>query len=170
MIVYRSQPCDFSSTRPNQTGAGSVVTGMKRYPLAAAAAGLLILIVASGAASAPASSASTATAPTTSAPTTSAPTTSAPTQAPASIVISAFEYSGELTVKAGQQVTVTNLDPAVPVPVMHSLTDKQTALFNTGPIQPAGGTASFTAPAKAGSYPFGCLFHLFMAGTLVVQD
>jgi plastocyanin len=114
---------------------------MRRYPIAATAAGLFILLAASGAASAPA----------------------------ASIVISAFEYSGDLTVKTGQVVTVTNADPVAPVPVVHTLTDKQTALFNTGPIQPGGGTATFTAPTKPGSYPFGCLFHLFMAGTLVVQ-
>jgi plastocyanin len=54
--------------------------------------------------------------------------------------------------------------------VLHTVTDKQTALFDTGPIQPGGGTATFTAPAKPGSYPFGCLFHLLMQGKLVVQD
>ena len=137
-----------------------VVTGMKRYPLAAAAAGLVVLLAAS--------SASTSSASTSSAPTASTAPASAPA---ASIVISAFEYSGDLTVKTGQEVTVTNLDPAVPVPVMHTLTDKQTVpLFNTGPIQPDGGTATFTAPAEPGSYSFGCLFHLFMAGTLVVHN
>ena len=139
---------------------------MKRYPLAAAAAGLLVLLVASGAASANPSFAPTATGPTATGPT----ATAVPTQAPASIVISAFEYSGDLTVKTGQQVKVTNLDPALPVPVLHTLTDKLTLLFNTGPILPGGGTATFTAPAKAGSYPFGCNFHLFMAGTLIVHD
>ena len=80
------------------------------------------------------------------------------------------DHSGDLTVKTGQAVTVTNLDPAAPVAVPHTLTDKQTALFDTGLIQPGGGTATFVAPAKPGSYPFGCVFHLFMAGTLVVHN
>jgi plastocyanin len=122
---------------------------MSHYRFAAAVAALSILFVAPGASSAPA-----------------APSPAAP-PAVASILISGFEYSGDLTVKPGQEVKVTNSDP---VPVMHTLTDKATALFNTGPIASAGGTATFTAPAKPGSYPFGCLFHLFMAGTLVVQD
>ena len=65
---------------------------------------------------------------------------------------------------------VTNTDPAVPVPVLHTLTHQQTVpLFDTGLIQPAGGTAMFTAPTQPGSYPFGCRVHLFMQGTLVVQ-
>ena len=124
---------------------------MKRHPFAAGAAGLSILLLASGAASA-------AAAP--------APGASAPAQ----IVISAFEYSGDLTVNTGQEVTVTNTDPAAPVPVLHTLTHEQTLpLFDTGTIQPGGGTATFTAPAQPGSYPFGCRFHLFMQGILVVQ-
>ena len=73
-------------------------------------------------------------------------------------------------VNTGQEVTVTNTDPAAPVPVLHTLTHEQTLpLFDTGTIQPGGGTATFTAPAQPGSYPFGCRFHLFMQGTLVVQ-
>ena len=120
---------------------------MKRSPFAAVAAGLLILFVTSGAASAPAPAAPTTT-------------------APASIIISGFDYHGDLTVQPGQEVIVTNTDP---VPIMHTLTDKQTALFDTGPIAGSGGTATFTAPAQPGSYPFGCLFHLTMAGILVVQ-
>jgi len=109
------------------------------------AAGLFILLVAS------------------SAPAASAPAASAP----AGIVISGFTYSGSLTVTTGQEVTVTNADPVL---VLHTLTDKQTGLFNTGPIAGGGGTGSFTAPTQPGSYPFGCLFHLTMQGTLVVQD
>ncbi len=128
-------------------GLRPLVTSMKRYPFVAAATGLFVPLVAVSASSAPASSAPSA-----------------------SIVIKDFAYSGDLTVKTGQTVTVSNADPAVPVPVPHTLTDKQTVpLFNSGLIQPAGGTATFTAPAKPGSYPFGCSFHLFMAGTLVVQ-
>jgi plastocyanin len=35
--------------------------------------------------------------------------------------------------------------------------------------QPSGGSSSFTAPTKPGSYPFHCTIHPFMHGTLVVQ-
>ena len=122
---------------------------MKRHPFAAGAAGLSILLITSGAASASATP---------------------PPAAPAQIVISAFEYSGDLTVTPGREVRVTNTDPAAPVPVFHTLTHQQTVpLFDSGAILPGGGTATFTAPSQPGSYPFGCRFHLFMQGTLVVQ-
>lgn len=69
-----------------------------------------------------------------------------------------------MTVKPGQKVTVTNKDS-----VAHTLTDKKTHLFDTGNIDGSGGTGTFTAPSKAGSYPFGCTYHPNMHGTLVVQ-
>ena len=78
------------------------------------------------------------------------------------IDISGFTYIGSLTVKPGQQVRVTNDDPT-----QHTLTDPK-GLFSTGTIEPSGGTATFTAPAKPGSYPFVCRFHPTMAGTLTV--
>ena len=68
-----------------------------------------------------------------------------------------------MTVKTGEKVTVTNQDPAG-----HSLTSKTKGLFDTGKVDPSGGTATFTAPTTAGSYPFKCSFHPTMAGTLVV--
>jgi plastocyanin len=80
------------------------------------------------------------------------------------IDISGFAYSGTLTVKPGQKVTVTNKDS-----VAHTLTDKKTHLFDTGNIPANGGTGTFTAPTKPGSYPFGCTYHPDMAGTLIVQ-
>jgi plastocyanin len=112
---------------------------MKCFPPAAGAAALLILLAAcsSSESAAPASS---------------------------GVVISGFTYTGSLTVKTGQQVTVTNDDPT-----QHTLTDQKTGLFSTGTIEASGGTATFTAPAKSGSYPFGCRFHPTMHGTLVVQ-
>jgi plastocyanin len=69
-----------------------------------------------------------------------------------------------MTVKPGQKVTVTNKDA-----VAHTLTDKNTNLFDTGTIDGSGGTGTFTAPTKPGSYPFGCTFHPNMHGTLTVQ-
>jgi len=83
--------------------------------------------------------------------------------ATANITISSFAYSGDLTVKAGATVTVTNKDT-----VPHTLTDKATMKFDTGTISPnASGT--FRAPTTPGSYPFGCRFHSEMKGTLIVQ-
>lgn len=79
------------------------------------------------------------------------------------IVISSFAYSGGMTVKPGQKVTVTNKDSAA-----HTLTDTKTRLFDTGNIAGGGGTGTFTAPTKPGSYPFGCTYHPNMAGTLIV--
>ena len=151
--------------QPNQAGVASVVTGMNRYPLAAGVVSLFILPVACG-------SSSDATAPTS-----------------GGIVIVGFQYTGSLTVKAGQQVTVTNDDPTD-----HTLTDQTTlarerpggqtpggqtpggqtpggptAQFSTGTIDPSGGTRSFTAPTAPGSYAFGCRVHPTMHGTLTVQ-
>jgi plastocyanin len=80
------------------------------------------------------------------------------------ITIKNFGFTGELTVQAGQVVTVTNEDS-----VAHTLTDKATKLFDTGNIPGNGGTGTFTAPTKPGSYPFGCTYHPEMAGTLIVQ-
>ena len=124
---------------------------MKRYPLAAVAAALFILLAACGASSDPAAPAS------------------------GGIIISASAYSGSLTVKPGQRVTVTNEDPT-----RHTLTDRttladqtpagqSTELFSTGTIPASGETEWFTAPATPGTYPFGCRFHSAMLGILTVQ-
>ena len=117
---------------------------MKRYPLAAGAAALFILLAACGSSSGPAKTAS--------------PQSSG-------IVIRDSAYSGSMTVKTGQKVTVTNLDPTP-----HTLTNRRTALFSTGTIRASGGTGTFTAPTAPGSYPFWCLKHpATMRGTLIVQ-
>lgn len=79
------------------------------------------------------------------------------------IVIRDFGFSGDLTVRPGVTVKVVNQDS-----VTHTLTDKQTHKWDTGDIAPNGGTATFTAPAKVGRYPFGCTIHPEMTGTLVV--
>jgi plastocyanin len=88
------------------------------------------------------------------------PATSGPT-----ITIQNFGYSGALSVKAGTKVTVVNNDT-----VAHTLTDKDTHKFDTGSISGSGGTGTFTAPDKPGKYPFGCLFHPEMSGTLTVTS
>jgi plastocyanin len=83
----------------------------------------------------------------------------------AHISISNFTYSGTFHVQPGETVEVVNNDP-----MRHTLTDKHTHLFNTGPIPPNGGSRSFTAPSRVGRYPFGCNFHSFMHGTLTVGN
>ncbi len=138
---------------------------MNRYPLAAVVVCLFIPLVACSSSSPP-----------------GAPTSGG-------IVITNFKYTGALTVRTGQQVTVTNDDTTD-----HTLTDQPTldaerqgaqtpgaqtpgaqtpggptAQFSTGTIDPSGGTRSFTAPAAPGSYPFGCRVHPVMKSTLIVQ-
>jgi plastocyanin len=79
------------------------------------------------------------------------------------IVIKDFGFTGDLTVRPGVTVMVINKDGFA-----HTLTDKKTHLWDTGRIHGDGGTATFTAPTKVGSYPFGCKIHPEMRGTLVV--
>lgn len=102
---------------------------------------------------------------TTSTPPAGSSTSSSSSTAASGITISGFKYSGELTVKAGATVTVTNKDS-----VAHTLTDKANHKFDTGSIDTGGGTATFTAPSTAGSYTFGCTFHPSMSGTLIVTS
>ena len=69
-----------------------------------------------------------------------------------------------LTVAPGATVTVHNEDS-----VTHTLTDKaNSTLFSTGDVSP-GQTKTFKAPDKPGSYPFFCMIHQYMIGTLVVS-
>jgi plastocyanin len=137
---------------------------MRRIALAASAAALSILI-ASCSSSSNSSTAKTtkpATPPASSTKAAASATSAAPTSG-AGITINTFAYSGTMTVKAGQKITVTNKDS-----VAHTLTDKATHKFDTGNIAGGGGTGTFTAPSKPGSYPFGCTYHPNMHGTLIV--
>lgn len=82
------------------------------------------------------------------------------------IVIKNFAYHpSSLTVAPGTTITVKNEDSAT-----HTLTatDPHNKVFNTGDIQP-GTSATFKAPSTAGTYPYICLIHQFMHGTLVVR-
>jgi plastocyanin len=137
---------------------------MTRYALVGGFAALAMALTSCGSSS---NNSSTTTAPNTTAgsSTAAASSTAGSTQgATAGIVISGFAFSGTMTVKPGQKVTVTNQDS-----VAHTLTDKQTHKFDTGNIPGNGGTGTFTAPTTPGSYPFGCTYHPDMHGTLVVQ-
>ena len=81
------------------------------------------------------------------------------------IVIKNFMFSPmSLKVSPGATVTVHNEDS-----VTHTFTDKaDPGLFSTGDI--AGGQSkTIKAPSKAGSYPYICMIHQYMSGTLVVS-
>jgi plastocyanin len=81
------------------------------------------------------------------------------------IVIKNFMFHpASLTVAPGATVTIRNEDS-----VTHTLTDKaDPKLFSTGDIPP-GGSKTIKAPGQAGSYPYFCMIHQYMAGTLVVS-
>jgi len=72
-------------------------------------------------------------------------------------------HPASFTVKPGAKITVTNKDS-----VTHTFT-ADSGVFNTGDISP-GATKTVTAPTKPGTYPYRCLIHQFMTGTLVVKS
>lgn len=79
------------------------------------------------------------------------------------ITIKNFAFSpSSITVAPGTSVIVTNDDS-----VAHTLTGKSGG-FDTGDIQ-AGQSKTFTAPNRAGSYPYICTIHQYMTGTLTVS-
>lgn len=67
-----------------------------------------------------------------------------------------------LVVPPHARITVVNQDD-----VTHTLT-ADNKVFDTGDI-PGGHTAAFTGPTRPGSYPYVCVVHPFMHGTLVVR-
>ncbi|MFD9128417.1 cupredoxin domain-containing protein [Kitasatospora sp. NPDC059571] len=117
-----------------------------------------------------------ATTPTATTPTATAATTTAAASASASVsgggspsagavqvTIKDFKFSPDtLSVPAGATVTVVNNDTTA-----HTLTASDKS-FDTGTIEP-GKSATFTAPAKSGSFPYICSIHPFMHGTLTVS-
>ncbi|MCG2624457.1 cupredoxin domain-containing protein [Arthrobacter sp. I2-34] len=88
---------------------------------------------------------------------------SGPAAAAAVITISDFAFQTPASVPAGATVTVTNKDT-----VEHTVTADTGSAFNVE-VKANGGTATFTAPSKAGSYPFHCSIHPQMLGTLTVK-
>ncbi len=79
------------------------------------------------------------------------------------ITIQNFSFHpSSITVAPGATVTVTNKDQ-----VAHTITSSSGA-FNTGDVAP-GQSKTFTAPNKAGSYPYICSIHQYMSGTLKVS-
>jgi plastocyanin len=80
-----------------------------------------------------------------------------------SITIKDFAFGDPLTVAAGATVTITNMDSAA-----HTVTADEGSAFDTE-VKGGGGTASFVAPTKPGTYAYHCTFHPGMHGTLVVK-
>jgi plastocyanin len=89
---------------------------------------------------------------------------SSPMSSSADVVIhiSQFAYTTPTPVAPGARVTVMNMDGE-----RHTVTADSGTAFDTS--VDAGGSSTFTAPTKPGSYPFHCTFHSNMHGTLVVK-
>lgn len=136
----------------------------RRLAVAAVAGALLALPGCSDSSGGSTSSTTTPGATTT---TPGATTTTASPSAPAGsaqIVIQNFAFSpATLTVHPGVQVVALNKDTTT-----HTVTATDNTSFSTGDIAP-GKSATFTAPKKAGTYPYICSIHPFMKGTLTVS-
>ncbi|MHB1988766.1 MAG: cupredoxin domain-containing protein [Acidimicrobiales bacterium] len=88
----------------------------------------------------------------------------ATTHGTATIVIKNFAFNpADPTVTAGERIVVENEDS-----VVHTFTASRTPAFNTGPILPHM-SKTVVAPEKPGQYPFFCLIHQFMTGSLTVK-
>jgi plastocyanin len=80
----------------------------------------------------------------------------------AMLSIKDFAFQSPSSVKPGGTVMVSNSDTST-----HSVTSDQAGMFDVDVS--AGGTATFTAPSKPGSYPYHCKYHGNMQATLVVK-
>jgi plastocyanin len=81
--------------------------------------------------------------------------------APAEILIKGFKYQGGETVSPGAEITVNNEDIEA-----HTITADTGNAFDA--ITKVG-TTTFTAPTQPGTYPYHCIFHGNMKGTLTVK-
>jgi plastocyanin len=89
--------------------------------------------------------------------------TSAPAAASvATITIADMKFGESVTVPPGAQITVKNDDS-----VEHSVTSETEGKFN---VHVDGGKEKpLTAPTEPGEYPFYCVYHPNMKGTLIVK-
>ena len=133
--------------------------------LIAIAAGLIVALTGCGASTTSAGSQGTTTTSSSSLPSTTtsaAAPTAAPTAAAAVVItIKDFKFTVPASVAPGSKITVKNQDGEA-----HTVTSATAGAFDVK--ADPGVTATFTAPTKAGSYPFVCKFHANMMGTLVV--
>ena len=79
------------------------------------------------------------------------------------ITIKDFAYGDPLTVAPGATIAITNMDSAA-----HTVTADEGSAFDAE-VKGGGGTATFTAPTKPGSYAYHCTFHPGMHGVLIVK-
>ncbi len=142
------------------------------YPLAAAGLLLVSGCSSTGTATGPTSAAPTGTSSTSmSSPASTAASTSSSGTGAAStgsgdsmammIHIKDFAFQGPDAVAAGSTVSVMNMDAEA-----HTVTADD-GTFNV--VAKPGETATFTAPAKPGSYKYHCTYHSNMHGTLTVK-
>jgi len=135
-----------------------------------AATGLIVALTGCGSSATTAGSASGATMSATSpslTPGASSPAatsgTSAPQAAgPVQITIKDFKYTLPASVAPGAKIMVTNQDAQ-----NHTVTSTPKGAFQVT-VDGGGGTSTFTAPTKPGSYQVVCDFHANMTATLVV--
>ena len=78
------------------------------------------------------------------------------------ITIKSFAYAVPAHVSPGEKITVHNEDSTA-----HTVTADAGSAFSVT-VAPSG-TATFTAPAKPGTYPFHCTYHASMHGKLTVS-
>jgi plastocyanin len=78
------------------------------------------------------------------------------------ITISGMAFGDPITVSPGAAITIVNDDTAE-----HSVTSDPKGTFDTHVDGNAQKT--FTAPTKPGEYPFICVYHPSMKGTLIVK-
>ena len=129
--------------------------------LIAIAAGLIVALTGCGASTTSAGSQAPSTTSSSSLPSTTT-SAAAPTAAAAVVItIKDFKFTVPASVAPGSKITVKNQDGEA-----HTVTSATAGAFDVK--ADPGVTATFTAPTKAGSYPFVCKFHANMMGTLVV--
>lgn len=78
------------------------------------------------------------------------------------ITVEDFQYDIPESVSPGATITVVNKDS-----VPHTVTSEEEGIFDA--VFEGGETVTFTAPEEPGEYPFFCVYHPNMTGTLVVK-
>jgi len=94
--------------------------------------------------------------------TATATNSAAPASSAATITISGMNFGDPITVSPGAQINIVNKDT-----VEHSVTSQPKGKFDTD--VDGGEQKTFTAPSEPGEYPFICVYHSNMKGTLIVK-
>lgn len=81
---------------------------------------------------------------------------------PPVVAIENFAFGGATTVRAGEQITVSNLDGAP-----HTMTADDGS-FDTGVVD-AGSNVTLTMPDAPGTYQYFCSLHPSMVSTITVE-